>query len=436
MSSTGTDYSPSHGIRTIRHVIIVMQENHSFDNYFGTFPGADGIPFRNGTPAVCVPDRFLGGCVRPFYDPRRISGTGGLRNSSNAARFQIDGGRMDGFLFKPYMSCPRCTLSRPFAMGYVDSREIPNYWTYAHRFVLQDHMFASAPAWSLPTHLYLVSGWSARCRTRQPASCRTDLIRPDWGAPYAWTPITYLLDRANVSWHYYVQRGLAPDCPVQQRCRLVKNNPTKGTIWNPLPRFTTTKSDRRSSGSVLPANRFFADARAARLPAVSWIVPNATDSEHPPGTPASGQAWVTGIINAVGKSPDWRSSAIFLTWDDWGGYYDHVAPPRVDPVGYGIRVPGMVISPYARCGYVDHQVLSFDAYLKFIEDDFLGGSRLDPRTDGRPDPRPDVREDIPQLGSLASDFDFSQPPRPPIFLPQHPHPRSSAAFKAPAACTG
>jgi phospholipase C len=120
------------------------------------------------------------------------------------------------------------------------------------------------------------------------------------------------------------------------------------------------------------------------------------------------------------RSPAWDSTAIFLAWDDWGGFYDHVSPPRVDANGYGLRVPSLLISPYARRGAVDHQVLSFDAYDKFIEDDFLGGQRLDPRSDGRPDPRPDVRENATQLGNLLSEFDFSQSPQPPMILPVHP----------------
>src|SRR6202165_1562877 len=111
--------------------------------------------------------------------------------------------------------------------------------------------------------------------------------------------------------------------------------------------------------------------------------------------------------------PNWSSSAIFLAWDDWGGFYDHVVPPRVDENGYGLRVPGLVISPFARQGFIDHQTLSFDAYVKFIEDDFLGGQRIDPTTDGRPDPRPDVREDVAVLGDLSLAFDFTQPARSP-----------------------
>jgi phospholipase C len=155
---------------------------------------------------------------------------------------------------------------------------------------------------------------------------------------------------------------------------------------------------------------------------VSWVVPSGDVSEHPPSTVSAGQSYVTSLVNAVMSGPNWDSTAIFLAWDDWGGFYDHVVPPHVDVNGYGLRVPGMVISPYAKRGFVDHQTLSFDAYAKFIEDDFLGGRRLNPRTDGRPDPRPDVRENATQLGNLALDFDFTQPPRAPRLLPIYPLP--------------
>ena len=143
---------------------------------------------------------------------------------------------------------------------------------------------------------------------------------------------------------------------------------------------------------------------------MSWIVPQPSDSEHPPALVSRGQAYVTRVINAVMRSRDWNSSAIFLAWDDWGGFYDNVTPPAVDALGYGIRVPGLVISPYARRGFIDHQALSSDAYLKFIEDDFLAAARLNPKTDGRPDPRPDVRENL--AGNIIADFNFNQKPRP------------------------
>jgi phospholipase C len=238
---------------------------------------------------------------------------------------------------------------------------------------------------------------------------------------YAWTDLTYLLHKYGVSWRYYVFKGTEPDCEndAAMSCAPVAQGPKTPGIWNPLPYFTTVQQDGQV-GDIQSLTQFFADAKAGTLPAVSWIDPSGQVSEHPPALITTGETYVTGLINAIMRSPDWSSTAIFLSWDDWGGFYDHVIPPRVDVNGYGLRVPGIVISPYARRGFIDHQTLSFDAYLKFIEDDFLGGVRIDPRTDGRPDPRPDVRENASQLGNLAADFSFSQAPRAPVILPLHP----------------
>src|SRR3954452_17202336 len=190
-------------------------------------------------------------------------------------------------------------------------------------------------------------------------------------------------------------------------------------IWDPLPWFTTVRQNQQL-GNIQRLSSFYTAAQQGTLPAVSWVTPNGEVSEHPPGLVSAGQSYVTGLINAIMQGPDWSSTAIFLTWDDWGGFYDHMVPPTIDKNGYGMRVPGLLISPYAKKGFIDHQTLSFDAYLKFIEDDFLGGQRLDPRTDGRPDPRPTVRENVAILGDLRRDFDFTQRPRPPLLLPPRP----------------
>src|SRR5438034_9086708 len=202
-------------------------------------------------------------------------------------------------------------------------------------------------------------------------------------------------------------------------CGSVRQSAATPGIWTPLPWFATVRRERQVR-DVESMRWFFGDVRHGRLPAGSWLIPSDPVSDHPPSLLTNGQAYVTSVINAVMRSPDWRSSAIFLAWDDWGGFYDHVVPPHVDRNGYGLRVPALVISPYAKRGFVDHQVLSFDAYAKFVEDDFLGGARLDPTTDGRPDPRPTVRENVPVLGNLAADFDFSQKPRKPLLLPLRP----------------
>jgi phospholipase C len=241
---------------------------------------------------------------------------------------------------------------------------------------------------------------------------------------YSWTDLTYLLHKHHISWSYYVESGIQPDCddnPDESAagCAPVRQGLSTPSIWNPLPSFTDVKSDHQL-GDIRHLSEFYPGARQGRLPAVSWIAPSQGNSDHPPANIATGQAYVTNLINTIMSGPDWKSTAIFLAWDDWGGFYDHVTPPRVDAAGYGIRVPAMVISPYARQGFIDHQTLSFDAYLKFIEDDFLGGQRLDPRTDGRADLRPDVRENAPILGDLRRDFDFEQTPRPPVLLPRYP----------------
>jgi phospholipase C len=228
------------------------------------------------------------------------------------------------------------------------------------------------------------------------------------------------MHKDHVSWAYYLGQGQQPDCAGGAvDCKHAPQRVRVPEPWNPLPDFVDVHRDRQL-GNVTPSSHFFTAASSGRLPAVSWVVPNWKESDHPITPLTSGQAWVTHVIDSVMKGPDWNSSAIFLSWDDWGGFYDHVRPPVVDKEGYGLRVPGLLISPYARAGYVDHQPLSFDAYLKFIEDDFLGGARLDPKTDGRPDGRRNVRETAPQLGDLLSEFDFTRAPRPPLLLSPHP----------------
>ncbi len=434
-------------IHKIKHVVIIMQENRSFDSYFGTYPGADGIP-----AGVCVPDPMTGQCVAPYHDASDEN-YGGPHGAS-AAKADIDGGKMDGFIGQAEKasgcsagsndpSCSPCnsqaspgtTQSKCVdVMGYHDAREIPNYWTYAQDFVLQDHMFEPNSSWSLPQHLFMVSEWSAFCTDpTQPFSCVGALQSPNSDGPtsgpndgqlhYAWTDLTYLLHKDNVSWGYYVFKGSEPDCENDQSmtCTPVQQGPQTPGIWNPLPSFTDVAQDDQLS-NIQSLTSFFTAAGQGTLPAVSWVTPNGSVSEHPPALVSAGQTYVTGLINAIMRSPEWDSTAIFLTWDDWGGFYDHVVPPVVDRNGYGLRVPAIVISPYAKRGYIDHQILSHDAYNKFIEDDFLDGQRLNPATDGRPDPRPDVREANRLLGSLQSDFDFSQPPRAPVILPLHPAP--------------
>jgi phospholipase C len=432
------------GATRIKHVVMIMQENRSFDSYFGTYPGADGIPrTANGSFAVCLPDTRHRRCAPPYHDRSDVSG-GGPHRSDNAIR-DIHGGAMDGFVRQARRGRSQIACADPNApgclagparsvMGYHDGRDIPNYWSYARTFVLQDHMFQPNLSWSLPAHLFAVSLWSAICTAHDPSTCRTAVEHPDLpldfqphkhaGRPspvYAWTDLTYLMHRAAVTWRYYVSSGAEPDCEDEAAltCPPVKQSARTPGIWNPLPSFDTVRLDHQEQNITSVAHLRKA-AASGHLPDVSWVIPSAAVSEHPSSRISNGQTYVTGLVNDIMSGPDWRSTAIFITWDDWGGFYDHVAPPQVDVQGYGLRVPGLMISPYARAGYIDHQTLSFDAYATFIENRFLKGQRLDPGTDGRPDRRPDVREQAPVLGDLLSEFDFGQRPRPPVLLPVRP----------------
>ncbi len=415
-----------------------MQENRSFDHYFGTFPGAEGIPMRNGRPAVCVPDLILGRCVPPYHTSSQLH-EGGPHNQRRS-EMDVNGGAMNGFVrtaidsneYCPeHRTDPACEtylgpLGQPDVMSYLTDREIPNYWAYAERFVLQDHLFAPADSWTLPAHLFLVSAWAARCSDpRDPMSCSSDLVMSEVGdmmqggrrGPiFAWTDITYLLHERSVTWAYFVG-----DDTCAFECSDIPG-PRRTVPWqSPLPWFTTVRENRQL-GNIRPHRGYYGAARAGTLPSVSWVMPYWGVGEHPGnGEPVwKGMRHVTEIVNAAMQGPDWEETAIFITWDDWGGFYDHLEPPRIDDNGYGIRVPGIMISPWAKSGMIDAQTLSFDAYLKLVEDLFLGGQRLDPATMSRPDSRPTVREEVPILGDLLEEFDFSQDPLPPLVLDPKP----------------
>jgi phospholipase C len=438
--------SEAEGIEKIEHVVIILMENRSFDHYFGTFPGAEGLPRdENGEFTSCLPQLDGGPCMRPYHDPNVVNS--GAGHNARTYTTSYNDGKMDGFLIAAQQqakgcatgesSAPVCIVNRVDVMGYHDARELPNYWRYAEEFVLHDHMFVSAGAWSLPNHLYAVSGWAATCTSDDdPMSCTTsnEVQTPKEvdeearaqrrGQPYKeypWTDITYLLHKNDISWRYYVETGLDPDCLDVETCKPVQAGPRTDPGWNPLPRFTTVRENDQLD-NIQDYRHFLDAAREGELPAVSWLKPAVGNSEHTPYDITVGQAWMTKMVNAVMESPNWESSAIFITRDEWGGFYDHVAPPIVDDVGYGFRIPALTISPYAKRGYIDKQTLSLDAYLKFIEDRFLDGQRLDPKTTGRPDSRPVVREELEVLGDLRNVFDFEQEPREPVILEENPPP--------------
>jgi len=409
----------------VQHVVVIMQENRSFDHYFGTFPGADGIPVdASGKPTVCNTDPKTGTCVAPYHLTADKNSGGPHTNAAFTTCY--DGGKLDGFIKNAEggkTGCadptdPNCTSGGLVdVMGYHTDAEIPNYWAWAKAFVLHDHMFQPNASWSYPQHNCLVSAWTAECTADDAMKCTTNLdgagVAPFNAGPgnhYPWTDVTYLLHKEKISWKYYLSQGMDPHCGnTPDECQPVALNPMVPSIWNPLPDFDDVAEDGETA-NVQVVDNFFTDISNGTLPQVSWVIPSANVSEHPTALVSTGQAYVTALVDSIMKSKYWSSTVIFLSWDDWGGFYDHVPPMQIDAEGLGFRVPAITISPWVKPHTIDHQVLSHDNYLKFIEDVFVAGQRLDPKSDGRPDSRPFVREESSAIGDLMSDFDFTQQP--------------------------
>lgn len=365
----------------IGNIVVLMQENHSFDNYFGTRPGVDGIP--DGT---CMP-RMPGApepCVRPFH----IGGKAiqDLDHTELAFRSQYRDGALDGFVW----AHDRLGKDGALAMGYYDDRDLPYYWNLADEYVLFDRFFSSSSSGSIRNHMYAVTG--------SPGATGPEEI-PVRG----WGDIPTIFDRLDekgLSWKFYIENY---DPAITFRTRLTEDVETdRGAqvIWAPLLAYARYIDDPRLSSRIVDLDRYYEDAARGELPAVTFIRPSG-DSEHPPGSVQSGQRLVRSLVNELMRGPQWPSSAFVWSYDDWGGWYDHVMPPAVDEFGYGPRVPALLVSPYARRGHVDSTTHDFTSILRFIEVNW-GLAPLAAR---------DAAAE-PMLGA----FDFTAPPRPPALL--------------------
>jgi phospholipase C len=388
----------SRGLDKIKHFVFIMQENRSFDSYFGTYPDADGIP-----PGIAFIDPRDGSTVATYHDANDVN-RGGPHDWDNALA-DINGGKMDGFLSQSYTAeNPNGNMYNPAVaegkdpkdvMGIHDYNEIPNYWNYARLYVLQDRMFESVASYSLPAHLYMLAAQSGGYYNG---------ITQKIPSTYNFPEITELLTSGKIDWKYYVTAGTEPDTEdahVVGSESKEQQDPGKYTYWNPLPAFPAVQDNPEQRSRLQGTSQFYIDAADGKLPQVSWVIPSGAVSEHPPESVKAGMAYVTGLINSIMQGPEWNSTAIFLSWDDWGGFYDHVAPPKIDEYGLGIRVPGLVISPYARQNYIDHNTYSFESWLRIVEERF-GVTPMTARDTNAMD--------------MLDAFDFEQQPRPPVVL--------------------
>jgi phospholipase C len=383
---------PPHApVTPIEHVVFLMQENHTFDNYFGTRPGVEGVP-----PGSCMPLRR--GTAQPCVPPFHIGQQGSLDLDHTAQAFavQYNGGAMDGFV----EGVSTQGKDGKLAMAYYDDRDLPYYWNIADEYVLFDHFFSSANAGSIRNHMFRVTGSPG-------ATGKTESIPPG-----GWGDLPTIFDRleaAGISWKFYVENY---DPAITFRTRASAPDADRGAqvIWVPLLAYPRYIDNPRLFSRIVDLDEYYEDAARGDLPAVSFIAP-AGDSEHPPGSVQAGQTLVRSLLTQLMRAPQWESAAFLWSYDDWGGWYDHVKPPQVDQYGYGFRVPALLVSPYAKRGYVDSTTLDFTSVLKFIEHNW----ELEP-----------LAERDRRANTFLDAFDFAAPPRPAVLVGTDRHPIPAA----------
>jgi phospholipase C len=373
----------------IKHVVVIVQENRTFENIFAGFPGADAPMYgylKNGRK---IPLRTVH--FSPFVN---------LNHDFGPAVTSWNAGKMNGF------DGSLSGLPPTYPYAHLDRSEVAPYWSMAGQYVLADHMFPTEFGPSFTSHLNLIAGTTALSRSRAIAN---NPVGGPWGCDATRTTFTFIVDTARKispgGFPCYTQfRTMADTLDARGVSWKYYAPPMNDKGWVLWSTFDAIKSVRYSAdwkaNMVYPQTRVLADAKKGTLPGVSWVIPDWEWSDHTSVGNDLGPSWVAAVVNAIGKGPDWKSTAIVVVWDDWGGWYDNVAPPKLDYRGPGIRVGCLIVSPYARPHYVSHTVYEFGSILHFIEDAF-DLPPLGPASDGYTDAR---------AASLADSFDFTQAP--------------------------
>ncbi len=404
--------------QNIKHVVFVIMENRSFDTMFGSFPGADGattgqlcdgsvVPLKQAVDQEAnIQHSFLGGIT---------STNGGQMNCFN----QLQGGQQ--------------------LQSYVQyhQNQIPSYWAYAQHFTLADQFFSSAYGPSGVEHLWSFAGQSAgfvghEGTGQYGAGLPREYCDDPKELAWAFKPLTagqkatvmQLEGSASTALQieqFWVQRWPCVDIkvlPDELRAHGISWREYRGddSFVQPLRMIRHLRFNAPFYSNVVSSGRFIPDVQAGRLPAVAWLTPPWFDSEHPPTSMCQGENWTVNMLDALMRSPAWSSTAVILTWDDFGGFYDHVPPPHLDMFGLGPRVPAIIISPWAKPGSIDHETMSFDSVLKLIETVFA----LPPLT---------ARDAA--ANDMLDAFDFTQPPNPSLVRPLRVCPPSAHALSRP-----
>jgi phospholipase C len=379
----------------IQHVVIIVQENRSVDNLFNGLPGADTVTYGLNSKGLKI-----------RLEPIPLTAPYDISHRHDAFVTEYAKGALNGFnLVESHCkNRPKCPNTGRRAYAYVPKSEVQPYFTMATQYAFADHMFETNQGPSFPAHQYLLSGtstpkqnsplrasenpvtpsgtWTGGCDS--PQGSQVQLIDSQGSERQTMFPcfdrpaLTDLVDAKSLTWHYYqAHKGAGlwngPDAIMH--------------IWQ-SPQFT--------KNVTRPPSQIFLDIGKGKLANVVWLTPTLKASDHAGNTNGTGPSWVSAVVNAIGKSSYWNSTAIFVVWDDWGGWYDHLAPKVYNSYELGFRVPLIVISPYAKPGFVSHKRHEFGSILKFVERAFNLGSLG----------TTDVRSD-----DLSDCFNFARSPR-------------------------
>ncbi|HVN68223.1 MAG TPA: alkaline phosphatase family protein [Candidatus Binatia bacterium] len=360
------------------HIVVLIQENRSFDNLFATFPGADGA--TRGKMKVLEGSKYVDKwtTLRPHALLMRTD----LNHCHAAFVTAYDGGKMDGFNLEHTNVCGAGQPAGTLPYQYVDPSQIRPYWELAQQYVLADHTFQTQGSGSFIAHQDLIRGGT---EINSSESLIDNPTAPPWGCDAPTNTVTSLittegkylknqgpfpclsyptlrdlLDGAQLPWKYY-----AP----------AVGQSIAGDLFNPFDAISAVRNGPEwATNQTSPETKIFRDVANDSLPCVAWVVPDYANSDHPGNQSDTGPSWVAQVVNAIGESPSWKTTAIVIVWDDWGGLYDHEAPPFLDEQGgLGFRIPMLVVSPYAKAGYVSHARYEFGSIVRFIEDNWRLG---------------------------------------------------------------
>jgi phospholipase C len=419
-SSTASSTSPtpptSPPLKSIQHIVILVEENRSFDNIFAGFPGANTTlqGLCKAGPSWCKVAHEVP--LKPVkLESNGLPGGVDICHSHQCFKIECDLQasnicKMDGFNLIDYGEVQGGQPAKLYPYAYVDRSETKPYWDLAKQYTLADDMFSTDTASSFIAHQQLIAG-TVRLNDRESLTDQPDdtpwgcdaptgtqvpiLLKsgreigpPNPRAPFPcftqYKTMADLFDAGNTSWKYYVWFMFGTDADFS------------GDVWNAFDAIKRVRFDPKEWSHIsLPTTNIFKDLKSGSLPQVSWVIPTLCDSDHPGSGANRGPRWITDVVNAIGTSQYWKDTAIILVWDDWGGWYDNVPPPQINYTSLGFRVPMIVISPYAKPHYISHTEYNFGSILKLIEQNFGLGSL------GASDETANSMEDV---------FDYTQPP--------------------------